>query len=160
MLVVRRESPDQPDVLTFLGKADERSSSLYPSESRHGLSLSALIAADVRFFVARRDNRTLGCGGYVILPDGSAEMKRLFVDPDARGQGVGRLIVQEIERAALEEGVQTMFLETGVKSFEALNLYKSLGFTERGPFDTYRSDPLSVFMVKPLPKAEQQDDWV
>ena len=63
MLVVQRETPDQPDVLAFLAEADERSASLYPAESRHGLDVAALLAADVRFFVARRDGCALGGGG-------------------------------------------------------------------------------------------------
>ena len=151
MPVVQRETPDQSEVLVFLGKADERSTSLYPAKSRHGLALSALLSANVRFFVARQDGRALGCGGYMLLPEQAAEMKRLFVDPAARSQGVGGAIVQAIEHAAAGEGVRTLFLETGIKSFEALRLYKRLGFIECEPFAAYRCDPLSVFLVKPLP---------
>lgn len=150
MPVVRRETPDQPEVLTLLAKADERSASLYPAESRYGLALPALLAAKARFFVARRDGRALGCGGYVLLPENAAEMKRLFVDPAARGQGVGAAIIRAVETAAAREGVRTLFLETGIQSFEALRLYKRLGFAERGPFAAYQPDPLSVFMAKPL----------
>ena len=148
-VAVAPESPDQPDVLAFLKQADERSASLYPGESRHGLTVTALLAAEVRFFVARQAGRALGCGGYVLLTAGSAEMKRLFVDPAARGRGVGRRLVQAIESAAGGEGVETLLLETGIKSTEALRLYKRLGFVECRPFAGYRPDPLSVFMVKP-----------
>ena len=133
MLAVLRETPDQPEVQAFLLQADERSASLYPEESRQGLTLSTLLAVDVRFFVARENGRALGCGGYVLLPEGTAEMKRLFVDPAARAKGVGRCIVLAIEHAAAAEGVRTLLLETGIKSFEALRLYSRLGFVERGP---------------------------
>jgi putative acetyltransferase len=150
MLIVKRENPDQADVLRLLAKADERSSSLYPVESRHGLSLSALVAAQVRFFMARRDGYALGCGGYIFLPERSAEMKRLFVDADARGQGIGGAIVGAIEEAVAKEDIRTLFLETGIKSNEAIRLYKRFGFTECGPFAHYQPDPLSVFMVKLL----------
>lgn len=148
MLTVGREHPDQPEVLRFLASADERSSSLYPAESRHGLSLSALLAAEVRFFVARREGWPLGCGGYMLLPERSAEMKRLFVDPAVRGEGVGGAIVQAIEESSAKEGIRTLFLETGVKSHEAIRLYKHFGFVECGPFADYQPDPLSVFMTK------------
>ena len=126
MLSVQRENPDQAEVLRFLAQADERSSSLYPAESRHGLSLAALLAAEVRFFVARRDGRALGCGGYMLLPERSAEMKRLFVDPDTRGQGVGAAIIEAIEESSSKEGIRMLLLETGVKSHEAIRLYKRL----------------------------------
>ena len=124
MLTVRRETANQPDVLDLLAKADKRSEALYPAESRHGLSLSALVIADARFFVARRDNQPLGCGGYILLSREEAEMKRLFVDTDARGEGVGAAIVLAIEQAAAEEGIHTLLLETGIKSFEAVRLYR------------------------------------
>ena len=150
MLIVRRETPDQPEVSAFLAAADERSSSLYPLESRHGLGVPALLAARVCFFVARQNGRALGCGGYVKLSERTAEMKRFFVDPDARRQGVGSALVQAVEQAAGMDGVHTLFLETGIKSVEALRLYKRSGFAECPPFAGYHFDPLSIFMTKQL----------
>ncbi len=150
-VTIHCETPDQPEVLDFLSKADERSASLYPAENRYGSGLSTLLSANVQFFVARRDERALGCGGYMLLPEKAAEIKRLFVDPAARGQGVGRGIIRVVEESATQEGVRTLLLETGSKSFEALHLYKSMGFAECGPFALYQPDPLSVFMVKSLP---------
>ncbi len=44
-----------------------------------------------------------------------------------------------------------MRLETGIKSDEALGLYRRSGYIERGPFGAYRADPLSIFMEKVLP---------
>jgi putative acetyltransferase len=77
-------------------------------------------------------------------------MKRLFVDPASRGQGVGLRLVQAIETAAAQDGVRQLFLETGVKSHEALGLYRRIGFKQCGPFGSYANDPLSIFMVKSL----------
>lgn len=150
MLSIVRESPDQPDVIHLLQLADERSSRLYPAESRHGASVAALLAQEVRFFVARLDGLTVGCGGYAIGQDGAAELKRIFVKETARGQGVGRRILEALEEAARLDGVSLMQLETGVKSDEALGLYRRFGYRDRGPFGTYQPDPLSVFMEKAL----------
>ena len=47
--------------------------------------------------------------------------------------------------------VTTLRLETGIKQDAAIRLYESAGFRRRGPFGSYRDDPLSVFMEKPLP---------
>jgi len=148
-VTVKRETPDQLAVLELLAQADARSASLYPAESRHGVPVAALLAS-VRFFVARRGDLALGCGGFVRIDDNAAEVKRLFVNPSARGLGVGRAIMQAIEAAARTDGVQTMFLETGVKSFEALGLYRNFGFVECDSFGTSGPDPPSVFMVKGL----------
>ncbi len=84
------------------------------------------------------------------LADHGAEMKRLFVDPTARGKGIGASVVQAIERDAAEQGIRTLFLETGVRSTEALGFYQKLGFVGCAPFGEYEPDPLSVFLVKQL----------
>ena len=151
-MIIQRETPDSPEVTVLLAAADERSASLYPEESRHGLSASKLLSADARFFVARQDGHALGCGGYVLLSANAAEMKRLFVDPARRGQGAGNALVGAIEKAAAGEGVKTLLLETGIKSVEALRLYERLGFKACPPFANYRPDPLSIFMLKQLSK--------
>ncbi len=150
MLLIKQDVPDRPEIAALLALADARSESLYPAESRHGLSVAALLAQEARFFLARIAGRAVGCGGYVLLSDRSAEMKRVFVVAEAWGQGIGRAILEAIESAAAAEGVAQMYLETGVKSDEAIRLYGRLGYQERGPFAGYGPDPLSVFMVKPL----------
>jgi putative acetyltransferase len=151
MLSVTQETPDQEEVLNLLRKADERSSALYPSESRHGADIATLMGQGVRFFVARRNDIALGCGGYVPNGGGSGELKRMFVEAHARGQGIGRSILRAIEDEARREGIRVMRLETGVKSVEARGLYGRFGYRERGPFGGYGPDPLSVFMEKDLP---------
>jgi len=81
------------------------------------------------------------------------KLKRIFVNPEVRGRGVGARIVETIEQAARCDGVRLMQLETGVKSVEAIGLYRRLGYRERGPFGAYGPDPLSVFMEKRLEPA-------
>jgi putative acetyltransferase len=152
-LIVGPETPDQPEVVRLLRLADERAAALYPAESRHGLSLPGLLEQAARFHVARIGGRAEGCGSFVLLWERSAEMKRVFVTASARGQGIGRAIVEALEGAAIAEGVRRMYLETGVKSDEALRLYRRLGYEDCGPFAAYGPDPLSVFMVKPLGDA-------
>ena len=144
------ETPEQRDVIALLRQADERSASLYPAESRHGSTADALVAANVVFCVARADGRAVGCGGFVPGPDRKAELKRMFVAVSARGHGIGRSLLQAIECAAVLAGAELMQLETGVKSVEALGLYRSAGYVERGPFGSYQADPLSIFMEKHL----------
>ena len=147
---IAAESPDQPEVSRLLDEADRRSASLYPGESRHGLDVAALLHQGVRFFVARLDGVAVGCGGYLAGPDGTAEVKRMFVTEAARGHGFGRAILRTVADEAHRDGVVLLRLETGVKSVEALGLYRRFGFRERPPFGDYRPDPLSVFMEKPL----------
>lgn len=156
-LTIRPEPPRQPDVLRLLDDAEAQSADLYPVESHHHAGIDTLERHQVRFFVARLDGEAVGTGGY--LPDraGQAELKRLFVAPAARGQGIARRILATLEQSARNEGVHLMQLETGIKSPEALALYRPAGYRERGPFGLYAPDPLSVFMEKPLEAARLID---
>jgi putative acetyltransferase len=79
MIRIQKETPDQPDVVELLAQADARSASLYPLESRYGLDLAGLLSQNVRFYVARIGDRAVGCGGYAVSTDRSAELKRIFV---------------------------------------------------------------------------------
>jgi putative acetyltransferase len=144
------ERPDQADVHALLVTVRTWSESLYPPESRHGLDLDAYARPEVTLFVAREGGVALGCGAYLLQGDGSAEVKSMFVVPQARGRGIGRAILETIE-AALRGRVTTLRLETGIKQDAAIRLYEDAGFRRRGPFGSYRDDPLSVFMEKPLP---------
>jgi putative acetyltransferase len=125
---------------------------LYPPESCHGLDLGAYGRADVTLFVARAHGEAVGCGAFQLHGDGSAEVKSMFVAPDARGHGVGRAILDAIE-AAVRGRVSALRLETGVKQLPAIRLYEAAGFARRGPFGGYPDDPLSVFMEKLLSRA-------
>jgi putative acetyltransferase len=148
MVVVAPESPQQEEVLVLLRQSDAHAQALYPPESNHLMDVDALAAPNVRFFVARIDGKAVGCGALVLGRAGKAELKRMFVDPKARGRGVGRAVLQAIETAAAAESVRAIRLETGIRSHEALALYRRSGYRERGPFGAYNSDPLSVFMQK------------
>jgi putative acetyltransferase len=149
-LILQIESPRQADVERLLAALDAYQSALYPPESNHFLDVDALAAPNVRFFVARREGRALGCGALRIDAAGYGELKRMFVSPEARGYRLGRLLLDRIEEEARREGLSWLRLETGIHQPEALGLYRSAGYAERGAFGEYRPDPLSVFMEKSL----------
>lgn len=150
MLCVAVEDPGGPDIAPLLAQSDAYSASLYPPESRHQANVNSLTAANVRFFVVRSAGAAVGCGALVIGNDGTAELKRMFVDPSTRGRGIGQAVLQAIETAARVGGVRLIRLETGIRNAEAIRLYRRLGYMDRGPFGNYRNDPLSIFMEKPL----------
>lgn len=150
MITVSRETPRQDDVVALIHQSDALMQSLYPADSNHLVDVEALARPQVHFFVAREDGRALGCGAFVLGDAGTAEMKRVFVDPAARGKGVARLLMEVLEREAAKSGVITMQLETGIKQPEAVALYRRFGYVECGPFGNYKPDPLSLFMEKRL----------
>ena len=149
-LTIRSEPPGQPDVIRLIEASDAYAMALYPPESNHLLDIAALSDPAVTFLVARRQGDAVGCGAILHDPRGWGEVKRMFVRPDQRGQGIGRRVLAELEGIAREAGIALLRLETGIHSTEALALYRRAGFAEREPFGDYKPDPLSVFMEKRL----------
>lgn len=144
------ESPDQPAVIALIAELDAYQQSLYPPESNHLLDLSALCRPEVLFAVARSDDgQVIGCGAVVLAAD-HGEVKRMFVSPRARGQGLAKALLRHLEGEARARGCRALMLETGIHQHEALALYERDGYQRRGPFGGYAEDPLSVFMAKPL----------
>lgn len=78
------------------------------------------------------------------------ELKRMYVRPALRGRGLGRQLLERLAAHARANGVKVLRLETGIHQVEALGLYESFGFQRRGPFGTYRDDPLSLYLEKHL----------
>jgi putative acetyltransferase len=147
-VAIAEEPANQPEVHTLLLQSDIYFASLYPAESNHLVGIAALTEPNVRFVVARRAGVAVGCGALVIGANGEAELKRMFVVPEARGLKLGSRILDTLEAAAKTEGVRVLRLETGVRQPEALALYRRHGYTERGPFGPYQPDPLSTFFEK------------
>ena len=145
---VAAEPADQPEVHALLRQSDTYFANLYPAESNHLIDAAALAEPNVRFLVARRAGVAVGCGALVLGADGEAELKRMFVAPEARGLKIGSFILDALESAARAEGVRVIRMETGVRQPEALALYRRHAYTERGPFGRYERDPLSTFFEK------------
>jgi len=147
-VIILPESPGQPDVVPLIEALDAYATALYPPESNHLLDVASLSDAAVSFLVARAEGEAIGCGAVLRDPRGWGEVKRMFVRPDQRGKGIGVRVLAELEALAIASGLTLLRLETGIHNREALALYRRAGFTERGPFGDYASDPLSVFMEK------------
>jgi putative acetyltransferase len=141
------------DVRQLIAALDAHLSALYPPESRHGLSLAALAAPDVRFVVARLGGSAVGCGA-LRLDAGFAELKRMYVVPEARRRGIAWRLLARLEALAAANGRSLVRLETGVAQAEAIALYERAGFRRIPPFPPYRPDPLSLFMEKALAAGE------
>ena len=142
--------PRTPGIAALIHELDRYMSALYPAESNHLVDLDRLASSDVRFFAAAIKGEALGCGA-IMLKNGYAEVKRIYVSPGARGLGLGKLIIERLEQQTRAEGYRLMRLETGTLQPEALSLFAAMGFARRGPFGDYPvDDPYSVFMEKKL----------
>ena len=87
------------------------------------------------FLVAALHGEPVGCGALKFHPGAPAELKRMWVDPSARGLGLGRRILVELETRAAAHGVLVLRLETNRALAEAIALYRAAGYREVPAFN-------------------------
>ena len=153
---IRRE-----DILSSVANALIQSlnaelSERYPEEGANHFRLDPEEVAEGHgvFYVAYRDAQPIGCGAVRLLDADTAEIKRVYVAPGARGQGIGRVILDSLESEARRLGAPLLVLETGERQPEALALYARAGFSRIPAFGEYIGSPHSVCMAKALQKPE------
>ena len=141
------ESPRQPEVTALLQASHAYLQSLYDPEDNHFLSVDALCAADILFFVARLNGTAVGTAA-LALRDGYAEVKSMYVDPASRGRGAAKALMERLIGEAGLRGLPMLKLETGPKNTDAIALYARHGFEVCGAFGAYHAVPASVFMER------------
>jgi ribosomal protein S18 acetylase RimI-like enzyme len=99
------------------------------------------------FFVARQGAAVIGCIGLRLIPDGIGEVTRVYVDPAARGLGIGGLLMRTVEDEARDRELSMLRLDTRTELAEARRLYARHGFQPTAPFNDGWAD---LWFEKPL----------
>ena len=94
------------------------------------------------------ENNPVGCGAFKEFDENTVEIKRMFVLPDFRGQGIAFAILKELELWAAEIKYSICVLETGKKQPEAIGLYQKAGYTAIPNYGQYENIESSVCMKK------------
>ena len=100
--------------------------------------------------VAYQTDEPVGCGAFKPFETDAVEIKRMFVQPAHRGQGVAQGVLAELEKWAAELGYAAYVLETGQKQPEAIALYKRSGYALTPNYGQYVGVENSVCMRKTL----------
>jgi len=142
------------EIRRLIGELDHELSRHYPPERRHGLALDAIFQPHIRFYVAWLNGSAVGCGGVALFSD-FAEIKRMYVRDEVRGQGVADAIFARLSTTALDAGLTTLRLETGTRQIAAIRFYRRRRFQPCPIFEPYASMPpqaiaTSVFLEKRL----------
>ena len=148
--IITQERPDSPDAMQLITELETHLESLYPRASRHGFSVERLIAESVAFFVLYVEGEAAGCGGIKLFGREFGEIKRMYVRPQFRGRGLGKMILDHLADYARALGVTLLRLETGIHQQAAIRLYEQNGFHRIPPFGSYTNDPLSLCYEKQL----------
>jgi DNA-binding MarR family transcriptional regulator/N-acetylglutamate synthase-like GNAT family acetyltransferase len=88
-----------------------------------------------QFFVAYLHHEAIGCGAVKHHADAPAEIKRMWIAPQARGLGLGRRLLETLEACALAGGARVLHIETSAVLSEAIALYRSAGWVEVPAFN-------------------------
>jgi putative acetyltransferase len=150
VIAITAEPFDSPDARRLVDALDSHLAGRYAPEQRFGPNLKAEQIADGigTFVIARADGRAVGCGALRKLDGTTAEVKRMYVEPELRGHGVAKQILEHLEEAAREMGVHRLVLETGIYQAEAIGLYHGAGFEPVRCWGEYAGSLTSVCFEK------------
>jgi GNAT superfamily N-acetyltransferase len=131
---------DDPDVRRLTAAQQVELRARYDGAGEPGTPPSA---ADVSVVLLARDEEgaALGCGALRHLGEDVAELKRMYVVPEARGRGVSKAVLAGLEAAAVSRGWTTLRLETGPRQPEAVGLYERAGYRPIAAFGAYVGAP-------------------
>jgi GNAT superfamily N-acetyltransferase len=148
--------PDIARLITALdADLDERYAADDEVEGEPDREMLNLLGPDVApprgaLLVARLDGVAVGCGAVRRHDDETAEVKRMYVVPEARGRGVAAALLAALEQAAADLGYRRLVLETGLRQQEAMRLYETRGWAPIDNYGAYRMSSLSRSFGKSL----------
>jgi GNAT superfamily N-acetyltransferase len=154
-LAIERVGLDDERAQRLIGQLNEDLTHMYPDPRNRHFQLDPEEVTGVRgcFVVAELDDVAAACGAYRRIDDTTAEIKRMYVAPSARGLKVGAALVAELEAAASRNGIQRLLLETGTHQLPALRLYERFGFRRCQCWGEYTLSSTSICMEKTLTPA-------
>jgi putative acetyltransferase len=147
---IKAAAPDSADALLLIRALDEDLHGRYPGIALHGLLPEDVRNRRLTLLIAYADSRAIGCGAVREREPSVGEVKRMFVQPAWRRQGVARQMLAALEAHARTCGYVTLRLETGSGQPEAISLYRAAGYVDIPPFGEYVGNPASRCFEKRL----------
>ncbi|MDX2096498.1 MAG: GNAT family N-acetyltransferase [Leptolyngbyaceae cyanobacterium bins.59] len=98
------------------------------------------------FWVIEQEGKLVGSGAYYPIPRGdrAVEIRKMYLAPEVRGQGLGRYLLQALEAAIVAQGAQQIWVETSSLLVEAVKLYERSGYEPASGVETPRCDRVYV----------------
>ena len=152
---IRRVALDSPDAQRLIAALNSELSATFPEPGANHFSLSPaqVSSGEGAFLIAYLEDRAVGCGAVRRLDETTAELKRMYVDPLARGRGIGRSLISALEDEARLLGAVKVVLETGTRLSAAIRMYEGMGYARIPLFGEYLSSPdTSLCFGKTLPR--------
>ena len=149
MIKIERTTSESNDFILLTRKLDQELKLIYGSSQEEFDEFNIIVNIET-VIIAYKDNTAAGCGCFKTFDKNTAELKRMFVDDQFRGKGIGEAILIELEKWAKESGYSSIVLETGTVQTGAVALYKKHGYWVIPNFDPYAGNELSICFKKNL----------
>lgn len=135
--------PTGPEATTamrqYFAELDARFPGGFDADGALGAGAATMSPPDGTFLLARlADGRVAGCGGVQRHDATTGEIKRMWVAPHARGKGVGKRLLAELEQCCTRLGYARVVLDTNATLDEAIAMYVSAGYV---PTERYNDNP-------------------
>jgi DNA-binding MarR family transcriptional regulator/GNAT superfamily N-acetyltransferase len=136
---IRRVDPAGADaqrcIAAYVAELNRRSADSYDPARGVSAEPHEMTPPAGLFLVAYRHGDAVGCGGVKHHPRAPSEIKRMWVAESARGLGIARRLLAELEAEAIRSGASVASIETSATLVEAIALYRSVGYVEVAPFN-------------------------
>lgn len=153
MVTLIRTDADNADLLSLVALLDAELK-LRDGEDHYFFAKFNKLAGILGAVVAYVDDQPVGCGAFKRFSDSEAEIKRMFVKPESRGQRTAAKVLDELEAWAGENGFTACVLETGFKQPEAIALYQRSGYEVIPNYGQYADVGTSVCMRRSIMASE------
>jgi putative acetyltransferase len=150
MVVIKHTTATDADFVSLVVDLNKEFWVRYP-DTQHNFEPYNKVDETARVVVAYQNNKPVGCGCFRPMTEpGTIEIKRMYVTPESRGFGIARLILQDLEQWAIEEGFIQSKLETGINQPEAITVYKRSDYQPIPNYPPYTNIAESICMAKRL----------
>lgn len=149
MIILERTTSDSNSFNVLTKKLDNELTLIYGSSQKEFDQYNIMSNIET-VVIAHVNNHPVGCGCFKMIDRNTVELKRMFVDEQFRGKGIGAAILNELEQWAKEIKYSSIILETGSVQTDAIQLYKKHGYQIIPNFDPYTGNELSVCFKKEL----------
>jgi GNAT superfamily N-acetyltransferase len=141
-LAIESEDPRSRDAQycldAYFAEIDSRFPGGFDREAGAAAAVEDFVSPNGCLLLVRLEGKPVGCGALRTFEAGIGEIKRMWVSPQARGFGVGRKLLEALERCAQALGFLSVRLDTNASLSEALRLYRSAGYRE---IDRFNDNP-------------------
>lgn len=141
---------DDAEAVSLIDAVQAEYTRMYGGPDAAPLAADQMAPPHGDFLIGFLGDEPVAMGGWRRLPDGRAELKRMFVLEAHRGSGFSAQVLDGLERSARDAGVSEMVLETTTLHGPALGLYRSRGYSDVAPFGHYADGPRTVSLGRSL----------